>query len=393
MTLLKYEWRKLAGMPALWAFAALCLLFNCILLYAILWTCRDFNEGSAIAAQLGQRVDADFIEDFAQLPSANTPEKQKERDELLDFLRQMDDPLARYDSAALRQAYADLLGSSPLSAALMDWKLQRAALRAEHFAQTGAAMDFFAGPVTLEANNMIYKIFFKALLSEGILLGILSMLFLLDHERSNRTVAAVCSSRTGRKLWRTKVLAGVTAALAMYFLLTVLSFAAFFSLWDWSGVWDASMASQFNTGIFLQSDYNYDASRPFLPWADFTAGSYLLAMLVLGAALTVVFTLLAAVFGVLVGNAYAAALAMVIFVIASWSVWYTSYLQNCWAVFLPLSFLPASLWDQCLGWFTDGGIMYFIPWQETATTALWLVLGGGGTALALGRFNRKDVQI
>lgn len=393
MILLKYEWRKLAGMPALWAAAALCVLFNCVLLYATRWTCRDFNEGSAIAARLGQRVDGDFIAAFAQLPPADDPDRQEDREELLDFLRQMDDPLARYDGAAVRRAYAGFLSASPLPAALMDWKLQKAALRAEHFAQTGAAMDFFAGPVTMEANGVIYKIFFKALLSEGVVLGVLSMLFLLDYERGSRTTAAVCSSRVGRKLWRTKVLAGMSAALALYLLLAVLSFAAFFALWDWSGVWDASMASQFNTGIFQQSDINYDASRPFLPWADFTAGSYLLAVISLGAALTAVFTLLAAVFGTLLGNTYASALAMVIFIIASWSVWYTSYMQGCWAVFMPLSFFPASLWDQTLGWFTDGGIMYFIPWQETFVTVLWLALGGGGAALALRRFNRKDVRI
>ena len=195
MTLLKYEWRKLSGMPALWAFAALCLLFNCVLLYATRWTCREFNGGSAIAARLGQRVDADFIAGFARLPTADTPEKRAEQDELLDFLRQMDNTLARYDSASVRQGYAEFLSASPLSAALMDWKLQRVALRAEHLTQAGAAMDFFAGPVTEQANAVIYKIFFKALLSEGIVLGILSMLFLLDHERNNRTTAVVCTSR------------------------------------------------------------------------------------------------------------------------------------------------------------------------------------------------------
>lgn len=393
MNLLKYEWRKLAGMPALWIFALLCLLLNCFLLFATQWTCREFNEGSAIAAQLGQRVDAKFIAGFALLSPADTPEQQAERDKLLDFLRQTGDTLVRYDSAAVRREYAGLLSGSPLSAALMDGKLRQAALRAEHLARSGASMDFFAGPVTEEANTFLYKIFFKALLSEGIVLGILSMLFLLDCERISRTTAAVCASRTGRRLWRIKVLAGVSAALALYLLLAVLSFAVFFALWDWSGVWSASMSSQFNTGIFNQSDFNYDSYRPFLTWADFTAGSYLLAVIALGAVLTAVFTLLAAIFGLLLGNAYASALAMVLIVIGSWAVWYTSYMQQCWPVFAPLSFSPASLWDQSLGWFTDGGIMYFIPWQETVTTALWLVLGGVGTALALGRFKRKDVRI
>lgn len=387
MTLLKYEWRKLAGMPALWAFVILCFLFNCFLLLATNWTRREFNEGSAVAARLGQRVDADFIEGFVQLPQAEKQEK------LLDFLRQMDNTLEHYDSGGVRRSYAELLQDSPLPAVLMDRKLQQAALRAEHLARTGAALDFFAGPVTEEANSVLYRIYFKALLTEGIVLGILSMLFLLDHERASRTTAAVCTSRTGRRLWRTKALAGVTAAVALYFLLAAVSFAAWFALWDWSGVWNASMASQFNTGIFGESTFSYDSYRPFLPWADFTAGSYLLAMVALGAVLTAVFTLLTAILGVLIGNAYAAALAMVIFVVASWAVWYTSYMEGCWAVFAPLSFLPASLWDQTLGWFTEGGIMYFIPWQETVTTVLWLVLGGGGTALSLGWFDRKDVRI
>ena len=79
--------------------------------------------------------------------------------------------------------------------------------------------------------------------------------------------------------------------------------------------------------------------------------------------------------------------------VGGWAVWYTSYLQGCWAVFMPLSFLPTSLWDQTLGWFTEGGIMYFVPWQETVTTVIWLLLGGGGAALALRRFDRKDVKV
>lgn len=387
MTLLKYEWRKLAGMPALWAFLALCVAFNGFLLLATKWTCREFNEGSAAAAQLGQRVDEAFVEGFAQLPWT------EEKEELLDFLRQMDNTLEHYDSEGQRWMYGELLRDSALSAALMDRKLQQAAERAEHLSETGAAMDFFAGPVTEEANGVLYKIFFKALLTEGILLGILVMLSLMEHERVSRTTAVVCSSRVGRRLWRTKVLAGVTAALVLYLLLVVVSFAAYFALWDWSGVWGASMASQFNTGIFHESKFSYDTYRPFLPWADFTAGCYLLAVIVLGAALVVVFTLLAGICGVLVGNAYASAVGLVILVVGGWAIWYTSYMQGCWTVFMPLSFLPTSLWDQTLGWFTEGGILYFVPWQETVTTAMWLLLGGGGTALALRRFERKDVKV
>ena len=182
MTLLKYEWRKLAGTPALWAFLALCFLFNCFLLFASLWTCRTFNEGSAIAAQLGQRVDADFVEGLAQLPQT------EEHLKLLDFLRKMDNPLEHYDSSTQRQMYGRLLQDAPLAASLMDWKLRQAARRAEHLAETGSALDFFAGPATEEANGILYRLFFKALLTEGILLGVLVILS-LEQRLVNYTIS------------------------------------------------------------------------------------------------------------------------------------------------------------------------------------------------------------
>lgn len=393
MSLLRYEWRKLAGMPALWAFLALCLLFNGFLLLASRWTCLAFNEGGAIAARLGQRVDEDFVEGFARLPRTEDPDEREEREALLAALRMLEDPLARYDGRSLRQLYAATLQGSPWAAALMEGKLRLAERRAEHLGRTGAAMDFFAGPATEAANAFLYKVFFKALLTEGILLGVLAILSLLDHERVNRTTAALCASRTGRRLWRTKAAAGVSAALALYLLLAAASFALYFALWDYTGLWGASMASQFNAGIWSKSDIQYETSRPFLPWADFTALTYLLSAVGLGAALTAVFTLLAAVCGLLAGNVYLAAVAMVLLVMSSWAAWYAGYMAGNWAFFVPLSFSPASLWDQTLGWFTEGGILYFIPWQETAVTALWLLLGGTGTALALRRFDRRDVQV
>ena len=53
----------------------------------------------------------------------------------------------------------------------------------------------------------------------GAVLGMLSMLFLLGCENQQRTAAGVYASRTGRKLCRHKVLAGITWALAVYLLL------------------------------------------------------------------------------------------------------------------------------------------------------------------------------
>ena len=62
MNLAVYEWRKLFRLPALWAFLALCLAFNGLLIATLSPYDRAFfNETSQTAKALGQRVDEDFL--------------------------------------------------------------------------------------------------------------------------------------------------------------------------------------------------------------------------------------------------------------------------------------------------------------------------------------------
>ena len=57
MNLAVYEWRKLFRLPALWAFLALCLAFNGLLIATLSPYDRAFfNETSQTAKALGQRV-------------------------------------------------------------------------------------------------------------------------------------------------------------------------------------------------------------------------------------------------------------------------------------------------------------------------------------------------
>ena len=152
-------------------------------------------------------------------------------------------------------------------------------------------MDLYAGPVTHDAHQFLYDTLFRAVVTESLLLGMLSMLYLLGFEEQRRTVSLVCASRTGRRLYGQKVLAGLTAAVFLYILLAAVTLGIYFCLWDYSSVWEASVSSQFN----YLTDMLY--RRPFLTWGDFTVGGYLAAQLALGAALTAAFALLAAADG------------------------------------------------------------------------------------------------
>ena len=379
MRLLRYEWSKLARLPALWGVLALCLVFNCLLIGSGDRWRWEWNETAAMTGGLGQRVDTGFLDGLRLQPQSEY------RDYLLSAAESMTDIYADYDLKSLSGFYNGYVKSSPMAAALMERKYDHLAERVAHLSETGAAMDWYGGPVTHNVHQFLYGVLMRAVLTEGAVLGMLSMLFLLGYENQQRTAAGVYASRTGRKLCRYKALAGVTWAMAIYLLLAAVTLVVFLLFWDWSDIWSGSVSSQFNYVIDML------VRRPFFTWADFTAGSYLVSVVGLGGLLTVVFALLAAVCGTLVQNVYLSALVLTLLLCGGAAAQALCAQVGLWMGYALLAFQPVSVWLYVNGWFTELGLNAFVPWQETVGTGLSLAICGVVTALALRRFGRKDV--
>lgn len=380
MRLLRYEWSKLARLPALWGVLVLCLAFNCLLIGSGDRWRWEWNEAASMTGGLGQRVDTDFLDRLGRRPQSDY------QDYLLSAAEGMTDVYADYDLKSLSNFYNDYVKSSPTAAALMERKYERLAERIAHLSETGAAMDWYGGPVTHNVHQFLYGVLMRAVLTEGAVLGMLSMLFLLGYENQQRTAAGVYASRTGRKLCHCKVLAGITWALSVYLLLAAVTLGIFLLFWDWSGVWGGSVSSQFNYVI----DLFYP--RPFFTWTDFTVGGYLAAAVGLGGLLTVVFALLAAICGTLMRNVYLSALLLTLLLCGGAAAQALCAQAGLWMGYALLTFQPVSIWLYINGWFTELGLNAFIPWQETVSTGLGLAVCGMGTALALRHFGRKDVM-
>ena len=379
MRLLRYEWSKLSHLPALWGVLVLCLAFNCLLIGSGDRWRWEWNETAAMTGGLSQRVDTDFLDGLRQQPQSEY------RDYLLSAAEGMTDIYADYDLKSLSYFYNSYVKSSPTAAVLMECKYERLAERVAHLSETGAAMDWYGGPITHYIHQFLYGTLMRAVLTEGAVLGMLSMLFLLGYENQQRT-AGVYASRTGRKLCRCKVLAGITWALAVYLLLAAVTLGIFLLFWDWSGIWGGSVSSQFNYII----DLFYP--RPFFTWTDFTAGGYLAAAVGMGGLLTVVFALLAAVCGTLMRNVYLSALLLALLLCGSAAAQALCSQAGLWMGYALLTFQPVSIWLTINGWFTELGLNAFVPWQETIGTVVWLAMLGLGAALSLRCFGRKDVS-
>ncbi|MDE6455473.1 MAG: hypothetical protein K2L38_06145 [Dysosmobacter sp.] len=380
MRLLRYEWDKLARLPALWGFLALCLAFNCLLIGSGDRWRWEWNEAATMTDRLGQRVDAGFLDELRQRPQSEY------RDYLLSTGESMTDIYADYDLRPLVDYYTGYVKSSSGATALMERKYDRLAERVAHLSETGAAMDWYGGPVTQNVHQFLYGTLMRAVLTEGAVLGMLSMLFLLCYENQQRTAAGVYASRTGKKQCRYKVLAGIIWSLAVYLLLVIAILVVFLLFWDWSSVWDGSVSSQFNYIIDML------VRRPFFTWADFTVGGYLAAVVGLGGLLTVVFALLAAVCGTLMRNVYLSALVLTLLLCGGAGAQALCAQAGLWMGYALLTFQPVSIWLYVNGWFTELGLNAFVPWQETIGIGLGLAVCGLGTALALRRFGRKDVM-
>lgn len=382
MRLLVYEWRKLLGLPALWVFLALCLAFNGLLLCQGDYIRDWFNQGSALARDLGQRMDEHFVQALEQRP------RSEYEDAVLDAAARGENVFDGYDLGSLCGCYQDgvLLGS-PWAQAKMAEKYALLASRQTHLAETQAALDLYAGPATQASHQFLYGTLFRALTGEGAILGMLGALFLLGYEGMHRTTLTVYSSRSGRRrVVGTKLAAGALAAAGLFLLLCAVTLAAYFALWDYRGVWGASVSSQFNyiTEMLVR--------RPFLTWADFTVGGYLAAVIALGTLLCAACALLAGWVGALTPNVYCAALLLILLLLGGTWLQTAAAQGGAWRAYFLLSFQPTAAWLNLPGWFTELGLSAFVPWQEGKSVLLCLILFGGGGGLAAWRVSRKDVR-
>lgn len=380
MNLVYCEWRKLFHLPALWAFLGLCLVFNGLLIATQSPYDRAFfNDTSADAELLGQRVDGEFLAGLSAMPETEN------RELLLQSVAGLEDVFETYDTGELADFYTGVVKTSPLAMEWMTWKYGLLAERVEHLAQTDAALDLYAGPATYGSHQFLFGALFRAILGESAILAMLGTLYLLGYEGLHQTEGLVCATRTGRRLWGVKLLAALPASTVLYGLLASFTLTPYFLLYDYGGIWSASVSSQFN----YFSDMLF--VRPFLTWGDFTVGQYLTAALALGAALTAVFSLLAAVFGIFIRNSYLAALALMALCFGGMGMVSALGELGWWAVYLIACFQPVMVWLSCSAWFTELGLTAVLPWQETIAVGLNLLLLGGGAILVLRRFSRKDV--
>ncbi len=250
MGLIAYEIKKTFCIPALWAFIVLSLALNGLLILG--------NDDIRDYFLVENGIEKNVI-------------KMRSGDEVINAPENI---FVGYDTGALEAFYVEIVKESPTAVEWIQRKYSLLQPRVEHLAQSGAALDHYAGNATYESHQFLFGTLMRAMLAESSICAMLIVLYLMGYEQLNRTEGIVCASPIGRRLWGKKLAAAMLSAEALYVFVVGMTLLFYFSLWDYSGIWGDSVSSRFN----YLTDMLY--KRPFLTWGDFTIGGYLAAFVV-----------------------------------------------------------------------------------------------------------------
>ena len=119
-------------------------------------------------------------------------------------------------------------------------------------------------------HSILYGHIWKSLILEGAVLMMLSVLFLMDYERINKTRDIVIATVAGKECMRYKILAGVLCGLFYVLCLLIVTMGCFFNFLPFQKLWKVPVAS------CMVAEARNQMMYPFVTFFRMTEQQYLL---------------------------------------------------------------------------------------------------------------------
>jgi len=377
MGLFRHEFKKIAQSPALIGFAALCLLFNMFIVLIDGGSNEYANYVARVSRETGFRLGADFDE------RANNLEPSEHAALLRLQTYGMTDVFDGYTTGYIAEVYIAQLGLSGMVADLTSGKYARLQYAVDARFEAGDGMTLYLAGATFWRHEMLFSVVMGALLFQGMLLAALIMLLSLGYEHSAKTEFVVYATKTGRRVNRSKFIAGVVAGLSAYAIIAAVTLVVYLTLNPMGGSWGSSVSSGFN---FVRCMLG---PRPFVTWHGFTVLTYLLAALGVSAGIVLCFALMAYIAGLWIRNSYIAFLILALINFAVITLPGIVFGATMPAFILALSPIWLSLQQGM--WFTDGGSNILWAHFETIGVVVSLLLLSVLCVWSSARFRGRDL--
>lgn len=385
MTLYWLELKKLLSSATVWGFIAACLLFNTFL--AISSSDQKYADFVGAASKdAGFALGPSFNGKLSQLTV--TGEQADDWKRLTSETADVVDVFDGYETKGIGESYIAATGVTGSFAESMRDKYAALQTVVNDKAAKDESLSLYFAGATHDRHQVLFKGLMGWLLIEGILVSALLVLLSVGYENSHATEALVYSTKTGRHILRTKLMASLSAGLGSFALLALAIFLVYFSANEYGGIWGSSVSSLFNYRYDLIAGY-----RPFVTWHSFTVLTYFWAVLGISAGMIVCFALMAFSIGLWIRNHYIGFLVFLavnaIFVALPLQVPNSLIVSGYIKYYSMLS--PVWLWLKHSLWFTDGDVDILWPHFESLGLCVSLAVLTVCSFVSIIYFRKRDL--
>lgn len=179
------------------------------------------------------------------------------------------------------------------------------------------------------------------------LLVVFAVLFIMDYERIQGTIAITYASNVGRKVQCIKWCVGILTGIGVGGVLLALTLGVWFLLIPYAEFWDISMSAALLTeprGILVY---------PFITFHKMTIVQYLVATILVGVLLVVILGLIAGIIQLCINNSYLSFVGIALMLLIGLYLW--GYSTATWFDIV-LSWNPTVLWYTMGNYFMEGNL-------------------------------------
>lgn len=229
--------------------------------------------------------------------------------------------------------------------------------------------DFYPGQY-YEIHSLLYSNLGKKLIIEMSVLMAISILFIMDYERLQKTNDIVDATKTGKKIMDYKALTGALSGILYSAVLCGVTWIYFFYCVSFKGLWNVSIASTLvaekrDRGLFY----------PFITFFKITQIQYLLITLIVYLGIILLIALATIAIQYLLGNSYFSFAVLALF---NMLLFLGAYYFNGTLMDVILHLLnPITLYITSGGWFMENDISLSFAGNEfwvIGVSGVWLML-------------------
>lgn len=406
-----WELQKLWRSPVIWVLLAVFVGFNSFYIWSNARAGQELAVLNNIVATYGKVIDEEMLEELqgeieqkaetlgskqgaAAYLESLTPEFYSEQpedvqwqiDELslyvmyAELAGQLKERYGKVNIQALAEDTKKTYGLTGSAASWMDDHFVQLEKRFETYMENETYNEWFFAGNPYRMHSFLFRSVVKMVALEGILLAVLMTAYLVSYEREQRTHLLVFASKLGRKVMRKKAWAASIATAATGIVLMAGTLTVFFSLHDYSGLWDVNVGS----GL------NWEYQTPYVFWWDITMWQYLLLAVAIIFISWLIITAATFALAVSVQNSYIVSITILIVLLALFVV--PSYLTFSSLLLLVSHFNlmllvlnPHMLFNGLSGM---SGFWY----HELLTLSIFVLLAVGLAVWSMKRFKRKDLH-